>query len=312
MSKEYGKLSKRSLDEMIAGSRVEVAPYKKNQFDFVLWKPSKNDEPGWESPWGRGRPGWHIECSAMTKKYLGESFDIHAGGADLVFPHHENEIAQSESSHGKFFAKYWMHNGYLNIKGEKMSKSLGNILTIRNLLKEYNGEILRFSMLSTHYRQPINFSRELLESSHTQLNKIYKALNLRNVKNDGAQQLIPNSLLDDLNTPMAISEIHELVNKLNDKNISDKDWLAYRNQIKFYGQLMGLFTLDPNAWFVKDKKSLSNEDKSEIEKMINERNLARHAHNFELADAIRLKLDKKGIILEDSNNKTIWKLKNGR
>ena len=175
-SKEYGKLSNRSKEDMLAGARVEVAPYKKNPYDFVLWKPSKDQEPGWESPWGFGRPGWHIECSAMVKKFLGISFDIHAGGADLIFPHHENEIAQSEGVHEKMFSKYWMHNGYLNIEGEKMSKSLGNIMTIRELLNEYDGEVLRFAMLSSHYRQPINFSKDLLDSSKKQLNRMNQSL----------------------------------------------------------------------------------------------------------------------------------------
>ena len=308
---EYGKLSKRSTKDMIAGSRVEVAPYKKNPFDFILWKPSKVDEPGWNSPWGLGRPGWHIECSAMTKKYLGTSFDIHAGGADLIFPHHENEIAQSESSHGKFFSKYWMHNGYLNLEGKKMSKSLGNILTIRKLLKDYDGEILRFAMLSTHYRQPINFTNELLDSSQKQLNKIYSSLNLRTINEVAIVESIPKSLLDDMNTPLAISEIHELVKKLNDKNLDDREWAKNKNLIKFYGKLMGLFVKKSSEWSRNTQKKISETEKEEIQKLIKERNLARQNGNYELADKIREKLRKKGIILEDKEKTTNWKINDG-
>ena len=307
-SKEYGKLSKRSTKDMIAGSRVEVAPYKKNPFDFVLWKPSKINEPAWSSPWGKGRPGWHIECSAMTKKFLGISFDIHAGGADLIFPHHENEIAQSESSHNKLFVKYWMHNGYLNIEGEKMSKSIGNIITIRELLKDYEGEILRFAMLSTHYRQPINFSKELLESSNKQLNKIYKSLNLRMLDEESDYNSIPESLLDDMNTPLAISEIHELVRSLNNENLSDSEWVKIKSRIKYYGKIMGLFDLTSKEWFEKKQKKISVEKREEIEILIKKRNLARHNKNFKLADEIRENLREKGVLVEDVNAESIWKL----
>ena len=307
-SKEYGKLSKRSTKDMIAGSRVEVAPYKKNPFDFVLWKPSKINEPSWSSPWGKGRPGWHIECSAMTKKFLGISFDIHAGGADLIFPHHENEIAQSESLHSKLFVKYWMHNGYLNIEGEKMSKSVGNIITIRELLKDYEGEILRFAMLSTHYRQPINFSKELLESSNKQLNKIYKSLNLRKLDEESEYDSIPESLLDDMNTPLAISEIHELVKSLNNENLDDSEWLKIKSRIKYYGKIMGLFDITSEEWFEKKQKKISAEKRDEIEKLIKKRNLARQNKNFKLADEIRENLREKGVLVEDVNTESIWKL----
>ena len=310
--KGYGKLSKRSQEDMIAGSRVEVAPYKKNDYDFVLWKPSKENEPFWDSPWGKGRPGWHIECSSMIKKYLGESIDIHAGGSDLIFPHHENEIAQSESCHNQVLSKYWMHNGYLNIKGEKMSKSIGNILTIRKLLEDYDGEVLRFAMLSSHYRQPINFSRELLESSKKQLNKIYSSLNLRSIDGESKIETIPESLLDDINTPLAISELHELTKKLNDKNISDKDWIYYNNKIKNYGQIMGILNSKPDIWLEKKQREISQKDKQEIEILIKKRNLARQSGNFELADEIRENLKNKGIYLEDMDNKTVWKLINGQ
>ena len=308
--KSYGKLSKRSKKDMIAGSRVEVAPYKKNPFDFVLWKPSTENEPFWESPWGKGRPGWHIECSAMTKKFLGESFDIHAGGADLIFPHHENELAQSESSHQKIFSKYWMHNGYLNLKGEKMSKSLGNILTIRELLKKYDGETLRFAMLSTHYKQPINFSEELLTSSKKQLKKIYSAINLRSLDQEEYDVLPPNSLLDDINTPLAISEIHEIVKKLQDQKTNDEDWLRNKNKIRLYGSLMGLFESSYDKYINIDTKKLSEPEKQEINDLVKKRNLARQDKNFELADKIRESLNKKNIIVEDIGKESKWKIKN--
>ena len=311
-SKEYGKLSKRTLDDMIVGSRVEISPYKKNPYDFVLWKPSKDGEPGWDSPWGFGRPGWHIECSAMTKKFLGISFDIHAGGADLIFPHHENEIAQSESAHGKLFAKYWMHNGYLNIEGEKMSKSVGNILTIRELLKEYDGEVLRFAMLSSQYRKPINFSKELLESSKKQLNKIYQSFQLRSLKEDQNNiDIIPESLLDDMNTPLAISEIHEIVKNLNNPSIDDQEWIKLKKQLKFYGKLMGLFNYDAKKWFEKNQKKFSNDEIEEIEKLVQERNLARQNNNFKLADKIREDLSQRGVLIKDKDNESVWELING-
>ena len=304
-SEEYGKLSKRSKEDMIAGSRIEIAPYKKQPFDFVLWKPSKKDEPSWESPWGLGRPGWHIECSAMIKKFLGVTFDIHGGGTDLIFPHHENEIAQSESLHGQLFAKYWMHNGYLNLQGEKMSKSLGNILTIRELLKEYNGEVLRFAMLSTHYRQPINFSRDLLESSYKQLRKIYSSMNLRPL-NGELNYDIPASLLDDMNTPLAITEVHDLVKKLNNHNISDSEWIKYKNNLQFYGNLMGLFNISDVDSLKKKEILIDNNEKNEIEILIKERNLARQNGDFELADEIREKLKNKGVLVKDTEGESTW------
>ncbi len=308
-SEEYGKLSNRSKEDMLAGARVEVAPYKKNPYDFVLWKPSKDQEPGWESPWGFGRPGWHIECSAMVKKFLGISFDIHAGGADLIFPHHENEIAQSEGVHEKMFSKYWMHNGYLNIVGEKMSKSLGNIMTIRELLNEYDGEVLRFAMLSSHYRQPINFSKDLLDSSKKQLNRIYSCLDSNTSKDQFVNDSIPNSLLDDMNTPLAIAEIHDLVKKIK-VNGSNKN--ENINKIKFYGKLMGILDSNPSEWLNKTQKKLTKSEIQEIENLINSRNLARQNSDFKLADEIREQLTKKGVILEDNLEKTNWKLLDGQ
>ena len=280
-----------------------------------MWKAWEENDGDiyWNNILGKGRPGWHIECSAMTKKFLGISFDIHAGGADLIFPHHENEIAQSESAHGKLFAKYWMHNGYLNIEGEKMSKSIGNILTIRELLKEYDGEVLRFAMLSSQYRKPINFSKELLELSKKQLNKIYQSFQLRSLKEDQNNvDTIPESLLDDMNTPLAISEIHEIVKNLNNPSIDDQEWIKLKKQLKFYGKLMGLFNYSAKKWFDKNQKKLSNEEIEEIEKLVQESNLARQNNNFKTADKIREDLSQRGILIKDTDNESVWELINGK
>lgn len=215
---DYGQLSRRSMDEMIAGARVEVAPYKKNAGDFVLWKPSTPDLPGWDSPWGRGRPGWHIECSAMSGQYLGQTFDIHGGGQDLVFPHHENEIAQSQCANGAPFARYWLHNGYLMVEGEKMSKSLGNFFTVRELLEAAPGEAIRLCMLSTHYHQPFDWTAEGLKQARATLDRLYNAL--RGTADAGTEAVdlplaVQAALEDDLNTPLAISHLHELAGALN-------------------------------------------------------------------------------------------------
>ena len=224
----YGALSNRNRDEMVAGARVEVAPYKKDPADFVMWKPSADDQPGWESPWGKGRPGWHIECSAMSERYLGETFDIHGGGRDLIFPHHENERAQSMCAHGgKEFARYWMHNGYVVVNGEKMSKSLGNFFTVRDLLDMAPGEALRFNMLKTHYRHPLDWTEDGLRESKAELDRLYLAL--RNTADDAevdSETAVPEAveaaLLDDLNTPKAISELHALAADLNKSGTSDR------------------------------------------------------------------------------------------
>ena len=209
---DYGRLSRRTRDELIAGARVEVAPYKKDPADFVLWKPSADNQPGWASPWGRGRPGWHIECSAMSAKHLGETFDIHAGGLDLIFPHHENEIAQSRSTFGHaIMAKYWMHNGFLNISGEKMSKSLGNFFTVHELLDQFPGEVIRLLLLSAHYRQPLDFTHEGLTQAKATLDRWYGALRGKDARPANAvPQSVEDALSDDLNTPLAISALHQL------------------------------------------------------------------------------------------------------
>jgi len=288
----YGELSNRDIDEMLSGARVEVAEYKKNPGDFVLWKPSKDDEPGWDSPWGYGRPGWHIECSSMVETYLGKEIDIHGGGQDLIFPHHENEIAQSCSAHNsKSYAKYWMHNGYLNMEGEKMSKSLGNIITVKELLEKYDGEVIRLALLSTHYRKPINFGESLLEQSKNILNKLYKNINNQSYEDVVSKDVI-NSLLDDLNTPLAISSLLKIK--------CSKTLIKSAN-------LLGLLNRTQEEWLSLNNKSTISEN--DIELLINERDEARKAKDFVKADEIRDQLEQNNVILEDIDGKTIWRVK---
>ena len=289
---EYGKLSNRDKDEMLSGARVEVADYKKYAGDFVLWKPSNKDEPGWNSPWGYGRPGWHIECSSMVETYLGEEIDIHGGGQDLIFPHHENEIAQSCSAHNsKSYARYWVHNGYLNMEGEKMSKSLGNIITVKELLEEYDGEVIRLALLSTHYRKPINFGKSLLEQSKNILNKLYKKLNSESDEALVSEDiLIP--LLDDLNTPLAISNLSKI---------------KCSKTLKKSANFLGLLKRTSEEWFALNNKSTMSEN--DIELLIKQRDEARKLKNFAKADEIRDQLDNNHVVLEDVDGKTIWRVK---
>jgi cysteinyl-tRNA synthetase len=288
----YGKLSNRDREEMLAGARVEVADYKKNPGDFVLWKPSNENEPGWESPWGYGRPGWHIECSSMVETYLGDEIDIHGGGQDLIFPHHENEIAQSCSAHNSNrYAKYWVHNGYLNMEGEKMSKSIGNIVTVNELLEKYDGEVIRLALLSTHYRKPINFGESLLEQSKNILNKLYK--NTENeVHGDKISEDVINPLLDDLNTPLAISNLLKIK--------------CSKTLSKSAG-LLGLLNKTSEEWFASNNKSKIS--KNDIESLIQERDEARKSKDFVKADEIRDQLDQNNVVLEDVDGKTIWRVK---
>ncbi|MDC3385913.1 cysteine--tRNA ligase [Gammaproteobacteria bacterium] len=289
---QYGKLSNRDMDEMLSGARVEVAEYKKTPGDFVLWKPSNDDEPGWDSPWGFGRPGWHIECSSMVETYLGKEIDIHGGGQDLIFPHHENEIAQSCSAHNsKRYAKYWMHNGYLNMEGEKMSKSLGNIITVKELLEKYDGEVIRLALLSTHYRKPINFGESLLEQSKNILNKLYKNLNNQSYEDVVSKDVI-NPLLDDLNTPLAISSLLKIK--------CSKTLIKSAN-------LLGLLNRTQEEWLSSNNKSTMPEN--DIELLIQERDRARKSKDFAKADEIRDQLDQNNVILEDIDGKTIWRVK---
>jgi cysteinyl-tRNA synthetase len=300
---EYGRLSGRSLDEMIAGARVEVAPYKRDPADFVLWKPSTAEEPGWESPWGRGRPGWHLECSAMSERHLGETFDIHGGGLDLIFPHHENEIAQSVCAHGgKEFVRYWMHNGFVTVDGEKMAKSAGNFRTIRDVLADAGGrgEAVRLAMLTGHYRDPFDWTGERLRQAKQTLDRCYLALRNVDARPGGPAGDVLAALEDDLNTPLALTRIHELVTALNKaETAEDKARLA--SALLGSGALLGLLQQDPEAWL------RGGFDEGAIDDLIARRNAARKSRDFAEADRIRAELAGQGIVLEDGAGGTTWR-----
>ncbi len=309
----YGCLSNHPLEEMIAGARVEVAPYKKNPQDFVLWKPSNDQEPGWESPWGRGRPGWHIECSAMGLKHLGESFDIHGGGIDLSFPHHENEIAQSTCALGKGkFAQYWMHNGMLMVNGSKMSKSLGNFFTVQDLLAVAKGETIRFAMLSSHYRQPLDWQEKTtLPQAKAALDTLYTALQDFNetVCEEHSTQVdakVLGALHDDLNTPLAISRLHELAKEINKCDIGPKRRSLQRT-LKASAYLLGFLEKSAENWFQSDAPSNTGPSALEIEELIEQRKQARANKDFIESDRIRDYLLDHKITLEDSPTGTVWK-----
>ena len=301
---KYGQLSGKNLEEMIAGSRVEVESFKRSPSDFVLWKPSKSSEPGWESPWGKGRPGWHIECSAMSEKLLGKNFDIHGGGQDLIFPHHENEIAQSECANNEKFANYWLHNGFVNVEGNKMSKSEGNFVTVNQLKQKYQGEVIRLAMISTHYRQPLNWTENNLIECKKTLDKWYQLISENNFSfdNEKISSEVINALEDDLNTPKAISVLHQLYKdcKSNDRNTVE----TFLSSANFLGILMHT----SSEWLSRGKEKLSIDEK-EIELLISERKSARDNGNFEKADKIRNDLEHKGILLEDNEGKTTWRFK---
>ena len=298
--KDYGKLSNKNPKDLISGSRVEISELKNNPLDFVLWKPSKDKEPFWESPWGKGRPGWHIECSVMSEKYLGKEFDLHCGGLDLIFPHHENEIAQSICANdSSIFAKYWMHNGYVTVDGKKMSKSDGNFITINNLKNNnINGQVIRLSILGTHYRQPLDWNLKILEINKKILENWYS---LYSPNDDEISNELLNILLDDLNTPKFITSIHSLYNKAKAGDSTAKKDL--NSALKF----LGLFNENQEQFNILRKKSKL--DVREIEKLIEQRNLARKDKDFKKADIIRLDLEKNGILIEDLNDKTHWKHK---
>jgi len=303
----YGFLSKRSMKEMLAGARIEVADYKKNPADFVLWKPSEDNQPGWNSPWGFGRPGWHLECSAMSSKLLGNSFDIHGGGSDLIFPHHENECAQSMCAHpNDDFAHYWVHSGMLMVNGVKMSKSLGNFYTIDQVLDKAPAEALRLTFLTAHYHQPFNFTFDGLETSKQNLDKFYNALlRVKDIETDETcipDERVVTALEDDLNTPLALSYIHELVSELN-KAGNHEEMKKQKSVLLASAELLGILYQDPEVWF----RGESTDEAQEIEKLIAERKEAKKAKNFALADKIRDDLKARGIVLEDSPTGTTWK-----
>jgi cysteinyl-tRNA synthetase len=295
---DYGNLSRRSRDEQVAGARVEVAPFKRDPADFVLWKPSSDDQDGWESPWGRGRPGWHLECSAMAEKHLGDVIDIHGGGADLKFPHHENEIAQSRCAHGAdAFARYWMHNGFVNVDAEKMSKSIGNVLLARDLLNEAPGEAIRWALLSAHYRQPLDWSDTLLNQSKRNLDRLYRTMDSLP---EGATAEPPAAVLsaleDDLNTPAAFAALFQFARTA--KTAED------RAAMKAAGDLLGVLQEAPLEWLSVGAKV----DPSEIERLIEDRLEARKSKDFATADRIRDELAAKGIVLEDGAGGTTWRV----
>jgi cysteinyl-tRNA synthetase len=342
--KNYGKLSKRDLEEMQAGARVEIDENKENPLDFALWKGSKPGEPSWESPWGKGRPGWHIECSVMSQKYLGETFDIHGGGRDLIFPHHENEIAQSEAATGKTFARYWIHNGFVNINKEKMSKSLGNILTIKEILKDWHPEVLRLFFLSHHYRSPVDYSENSFNEAKSGLDRFYITLNA--IQEELAKPISPpqrktdssaienchqaiesfqtrfeEAMDDDFNTAQALGYFYEIQTHLNSflslskgnptEEITSllKQGLDHFSKI---GWVFGLFREDPGDYIARQRKEglkKLNFTEEEILRSIGERNLARKEKNYKRADEIRNDLLSKGIVLEDTPSGPNWKLK---
>jgi cysteinyl-tRNA synthetase len=337
---EYGKLSKRSLDEMQAGARVEVDEKKRNPLDFSLWKAAKPGEPSWESPWGQGRPGWHIECSAMSQKYLGDTFDIHGGGKDLIFPHHENEIAQAEGATGKPFVRFWLHNGFVNIEKEKMSKSLGNFLTIKEILKEYHPEIVRFFLLSRHYRSPIDFSSQGMEEARGNLERFYQTLAGIDeaIAQDEATKPVPEGLSpeemavyrraeeftnqfeeamnDDFNTAVAIAVLFELSHDLN-RILQDATPHASqvlhkgREAFAVAGEVLGIFQEHPRAFLEAERERKAEKitlTQEEIEKLIAERNQARNKKNWARADEIRDQLASQGIVLEDGPQGTTWRV----
>ncbi len=297
---DYGKLSNKNLEDLIAGSRVEISENKKNSEDFVLWKPSNNDEPAWNSPWGKGRPGWHLECSAMSKKFLGNEFDIHGGGIDLIFPHHENEIAQSRCANDtKVFANYWVHNAFITLSNEKMAKSQGNILKIKDFRNKLSGQIIRLALMSAHYKQPLDWNDQLLSDCENTLDKWYKVYssNLKSVK---VSDEILKPLYEDLNTPGYIANLHKLYEKANKgENIE-----LFVSACKF----IGLMNETIEQWNEFKKKRVSITE-SEIENMLSLRDKARENKNYKEADRIRDELLDKGVLIEDKDGKTLWKFK---
>ena len=308
--KDYGGLSRRSMDDMIAGARIDVAPYKRDPADFVLWKPSDDTQPGWDSPWGYGRPGWHIECSAMAEAHLGETIDIHGGGNDLIFPHHENEIAQSTCAHGgKLYARYWVHNGMIQVEGRKMAKSVGNVLLIKDLLAAHRPEVLRMGLLAAHYRQPLDWTEEGVAQARTTLDRLYGILRdtgaaeaARPSKADPDRAAFTAALADDLNTPKSFAELHRVARAL--AATSDPAEISrLKGVLLACGDLLGLLQQTPEAWF---GGAVSEDDAERIEALIQERKAARQAKDYPGADRIRDQLAAEGIELKDGPDGTTW------
>ena len=311
----YGELSNRKLEDMLDGARVEVADYKRYAGDFILWKPSTDDEPGWDSPWGRGRPGWHLECSAMIEKHLGTTIDIHGGGRDLIFPHHENEIAQSECAHGGTqFVRYWMHNGYINIDGEKMSKSLGNFTLVNDLLQQYQGETLRFALLSAHYRSELNFGADLLDQAKATLDTLYSALQTA----EDIEPIAPASIkgepfyqaiLDDLNSPVAIRELLSISRELTkaSKEGDAKLQAELKGRLLAGSDLLGLGNASPTEWFQTRAGGAAEFSDEDIDALIEDRQAAKLNKDYARADEIRTQLEEAGVVLEDSREGTRWR-----
>jgi cysteinyl-tRNA synthetase len=307
---EYGRLSRRDTRQLLDGARVEVAPYKESPGDFILWKPSMPEQPGWDSPWGRGRPGWHIECSAMAEAHLGETIDIHGGGNDLIFPHHENEIAQSTCAHaGAPFSRYWLHNGFVNVDHTKMSKSLGNVVLVGDLLQRVPGEVVRLALLNAHYRQPLDWTENVLAEARRKLDRLYNAL--RNVSGweQDWERTAPDTdvvaaLEDDLNTPRALAALFNVAREIN--RLGDAaDAIPLARSLRASAELIGLLASDPGQWFESDiGRDISA---AEIDALIRERNAARFARDYEAADRIREQLAGLGIAIEDSADGTRWR-----
>ena len=306
----YGKLSKRNPDELLAGARIDVASYKKDAGDFVLWKPSADDQPGWDSPWGRGRPGWHIECSAMSATHLGDTIDIHGGGHDLVFPHHENERAQSCCANGAEYVNYWLHNGFINIDKEKMSKSIGNVLLVRELLEQAPGEAIRYVLLSAHYRAPLDWNDEILQQAKSSLDRLYGALRklsdveLDDLIGDQKTAAFTEAMLDDFNTPKALSELFNLAKQANVTE-DDNEKARLKAALIQSGEWLGLLQQDPEQWFAGDVDGV---DAAEIDQLIADRLQAREDKNWARADEIRDILAEKKVVLEDGPSGTIWRI----
>ena len=307
---DYGHLSRRDTRQLIDGARVDVAPYKEDAGDFVLWKPSSDDLPGWDSPWCRGRPGWHIECSAMAAEHLGPTIDIHGGGNDLIFPHHENEIAQSTCAHnGKLFSRYWMHNGFVNVDQTKMSKSLGNVVLVRDLLKDAPGEAVRLALLSGHYRQPLDWSDDLLAESCRKLDRLYTALRNTSGWQASWQETGPSpefidALSDDLNTPKAFAELFNLARQLN-KSTDVAEQARLGGQLRASAEIIGLLGQDPEAWFAIDHDT---EFAAKVEALLEQRISARTNKDYARADQIRDELSAMGVVIEDGPDGTRWQI----